>query len=210
MKTVIYARFSSTLQNARSIGDQVAICQERCEKEGWTVVGTYTDAAIRGSAGIGEARPGLNDMLAAVEAGGVDQVLAEHTDRIARHQGDAYAFRERIEFAGARLFTLAQGEVNDITGAFQGLMDSHFSKNLAFKIKRAQKGVVREKRHPAGIAYGYRKANRLDERGELVRGLREVHPEQAPVVRRIFTEYGAGLSPRAIAERLNADGVPAP
>lgn len=37
-----------------------------------------------GSAGIGEARPGLSATLAAVEAGGVGQVLAERTDRIAR------------------------------------------------------------------------------------------------------------------------------
>ena len=211
MQTVIYARFSSTLQNARSIEDQVALCRERCEREGWTVVQIFTDAAIRGSAGIDEhARPGLSALLAAVEAGGIDQVLAEHTDRIARHQGDSYDIRERIEFAGARLFTLAQGEINDITGTFQGLMDAHFSKNLGFKIKRAQKGVVREKRHPAGIAFGYRKANRLDERGEIVRGLREVDPEQADTVRRIFEEYAAGLSPRAIAERLNTDRVPAP
>lgn len=34
--------------------------------------------------------------------------------------------------------------------------------------------------------------------------------DQAPVVRRIFAEYGAGLSPSIIAERLNADGVAAP
>ena len=61
---------------------------------------------------------------------------------------------ERVELAGAPLFTLAQGEINDITGAFQGLMESHFSKNLGFKIKRAQWDVVREKRHPAGLAYG--------------------------------------------------------
>lgn len=211
MRTVIYARFSSNLQNARSIEDQVALCRERCEREGWIVVQVFTDAAIRGSAGIDEhARPGLNALLATVETGGIDQVLAEHTDRIARHQGDSYDIRERIEFAGARLFTLAQGEINDITGTFQGLMDAHFSKNLGFKIKRAQKGVVREKRHPAGIAFGYRKANRLDERGELIRGLREIDPDQAEAVRRIFEEYAAGLSPRAIAERLNADCVPAP
>ncbi|MBX4388540.1 recombinase family protein, partial [Mycobacterium tuberculosis] len=51
---------------------------------------------------------------------------------------------------------------------------------------------------------------RLDERGELVRGLREIDEEQAEVVRRIFREYAAGASPRAIADRLNAEGIPAP
>lgn len=211
MRTVIYARFSSTLQNARSIEDQVALCRERCDREGWSVVDVFTDFAISGAAGIDEAaRPGLNAMLARVEAGGVDQVLAEATDRIARHQGDAFTIRERITFAGARLFTLSDGEVTEITATFRGLMDAQFRKDLGAKVKRGQRGTISQKRAAAGLAYGYRKANRLDERGELVRGLREIDEEQAEVVRRIFREYAAGASPRAIADRLNAEGIPAP
>ena len=211
MRTAIYARFSSKLQNSRSIDDQVALCRERCDREGWEVVGVFTDYETRGSAGIGEsARPGMNSMLESVDAGGVDQVLAEATDRLARHQGDAFTIRERIEFAGARLFTIDIGEVTDITGTFKGLMDASFSKNLGLKIKRAQSGVVRDKRHPAGLAFGYRKANRLDEKGNLIRGLRDIDDDQAEVVRRIFREFASGLSPRAIAERLNNDGVAVP
>ena len=210
MKTVIYARFSSTLQNARSIEDQVTLCRERCDREGWEVVDVFTDFAISGAAGIGDnARPGLNALLARVEAGGVEQVLAEATDRIARHQGDAFTIRERITFAGARLFTLSDGIVTDITATFRGLMDAQFRKDLGAKVKRGQRGTISQKRSAAGIAYGYRKANKLDERGELVRGLREIDDDQADVVRRIFREYAAGVSPRQIADRLNADGVPA-
>jgi hypothetical protein len=51
-------------------------------------------------------------------------------------------------------------------------------------------------------------ANRIDERGRFVRGLREVDPDQAQVVGRIFREYSAGQSARQIAERLNREGVP--
>jgi site-specific DNA recombinase len=210
MRTVIYARFSSTLQNARSIEDQVALCRERADREGWDVVDVFTDFAISGAAGIDEgARPGLNALLARVEAGGVDQVLAEATDRIARHQGDAFTIRERLTFAGARLFTLSDGEVTEITATFRGLMDAQFRKDLAAKVKRGQRGTISQKRFAAGIAYGYRKANRLDANGELIRGLREVDEDQAEVVRRIFREFAAGVSPRQIADRLNADGVPA-
>lgn len=211
MKTVIYARFSSTLQNARSIEDQVALCRDRADREGWDVVDVFTDFAISGAAGIDEgARPGLNALLARVEAGGVDQVLAEATDRIARHQGDAFTIRERLTFAGARLFTLSDGEVTEITATFRGLMDAQFRKDLAAKVKRGQRGTISQKRSAGGLAYGYRKANRLDERGELVRGLREIDDEQADVVRRIFREFGHGYSPRHIAERLNEDGIRAP
>jgi site-specific DNA recombinase len=210
VRTVLYARFSSHLQNSRSIEDQVALLRERCVREGWEIVGEFNDYAISGAAGIDEAgRPGLNAMLARVEQGGVDQVLAEATDRIARHQGDAFAIRERVTFAGARIFTLSDGEVSDITATFRGLMDAQFRKDLAAKVKRGQRGTLAQKRHPAGIAYGYRKANRIDDKGELIRGLRAIDDDQAEIVRRIFREYAAGMSPRAIAQALNDDHVPA-
>jgi hypothetical protein len=43
-----------------------------------------------------------------------------------------------------------------------------------------------------------------------MRGLREVEPAEAAVVRRILTDYAAGASPRTIARRPNAEGVPGP
>lgn len=211
MRTVIYARFSSTLQNARSIEDQVALCRDRIAREGWEEVGIFTDYAISGAAGIDEnARPGLNAMLARIEQGGVDQVLAEATDRIARHQGDAFAIRERVTFAGARIFTLSDGEVTEITATFRGLMDAQFRKDLGAKVRRGQRGTISQKRSPAGKAYGYRLANRIEADGRIVRGLREIAPDEAAIVLRIFTEYAADLSPRMIAARLNSEGVPGP
>lgn len=161
MRTLIYARYSSDLQNNRSIEDQIRICRERADAEGWEIVEVFTDYAISGAAGIGQGqRPGLNSLLARVAAGGIDQVLAESTSRIARHQGDAYAIREQLTYAGARLFTLADGEIDDIKGWVKGFLDAQQRKDLAFNIKRAQRGVVASGRAPAGLAYGYRQIGR--------------------------------------------------
>lgn len=209
MRTLIYARFSSDLQNSRSIEDQIRICRERAAAEGWEIVEVFADYAISGAAGIAQ-RPGLNALLARASAGGIDQVLAESTSRIARHQGDAYAVREQLTYAGVRLFTLADGEIDDIKGWVKGFLDAQQRKDLAFNIKRGQRGVVAQGRAPAGRAYGYRLANRFDERGHVVRGLREIDPAQANVVRRIFAEYAAGRTVREIAMGLNADGIPGP
>jgi DNA invertase Pin-like site-specific DNA recombinase len=211
MRTVIYARYSSQLQNSRSIEDQIAACRARAEREGWQIVEVFTDYAISGAAGITEAaRPGLNACLTRIEAGGIDQLLAEATDRIARHQGDAFTILERVQFAGTRLFTLSDGEVSEITATFKGLMDAQFRKELGAKIKRGQAGTVRQKRSPAGLCFGYRTANRIDEAGRPIRGLREIDEDEAEIVRRIFREYAAGASPVTIARRLNEDGVPGP
>lgn len=213
MRTVIYARFSSALQNSRSIEDQVRICRERCEREGWELIAEpFTDYATSGAAGIDEnARPGLWAMLRRVEEGGVDQVLTEATDRIARHQGDAFTIRERINFAGARLFTLSDGEVTDIIATVRGLTDAQFRKDNRAKIKRGQRGTLEQGRSPGGKAYGYRLANIIDpDTGRAIRGLREVDEVQADVVRRIFSEYATGQSARAIASRLNEDRIPGP
>jgi hypothetical protein len=42
------------------------------------------------------------------------------------------------------------------------------------KIRRGLAGVVKDGRSAGWLPYGYRVVNRLDERGEVVRGLREL------------------------------------
>lgn len=211
MRTLIYARYSSHLQNPRSIEDQLAACRARADREGWAVLDSFSDSAISGAAGIEDTqRPGLAAMLARLEAGGIDQVLTESTDRIARHQGDAFAVRERIEHAGARLFTLMDGVVDDITGTIKGLFDARTRKDLAQRVRRGHHGNLAQGRSASGVAYGYRRVAKLDDKGEPIRGLREIDEEKAAIVRRIFEEYASDRSPRAIAGDLNAEGIPAP
>jgi hypothetical protein len=56
----------------------------------------------------------------------------------------------------------------------------------------------------------YRIKRELSDKGELVAGLREVDAAEAEVVREVFADYAAGLSPRAIAAKLNARALPSP
>jgi len=115
-----------------------------------------------------------------------------------------------LNFHGARLFTLGDGEIDSFKGAIKGLLDEQQRVELRHNIKRGQAGTVRQGRSPAGLAYGYRLANRIDEGGRAVRGLREIDDDQAAIVRRIFTEYAAGRSPVAIARQLNTEGISGP
>lgn len=207
MKTAIYARFSTQLQKDSSIEDQVRICTERAEREGWTVTAVFSDYAISGAV---RDRPGLNAMIEHLRTGGAVQVLAEAIDRLSRDQEDLAGIYKRLRFAGARIVTLSEGVIDELQIGFKGTMASLFRKDLADKIRRGQGGRVAAGRIPGNIVYGYRKVVKLDARGEPERGLREIDEDHAAVVRRVYAEYIAGESPLAIARRLNAEGVPAP
>jgi DNA invertase Pin-like site-specific DNA recombinase len=43
MKAALYARYSSDNQRDASIEDQFCICRARAEREGWTIIDSYTD-----------------------------------------------------------------------------------------------------------------------------------------------------------------------
>jgi len=91
MRAAIYARYSTDLQSASSIEDQVRLCTARSAAEGWTVVGTYTDHALSGA---NHLRPGYQQLLADARAGAFDVVIAEALDRldVTIHQIRDYAF----------------------------------------------------------------------------------------------------------------------
>jgi site-specific DNA recombinase len=48
MRVAIYARFSSDLQDVRSIVDQAAAARDYADRQGWRVVAEFSDTAISG------------------------------------------------------------------------------------------------------------------------------------------------------------------
>jgi site-specific DNA recombinase len=207
-RVALYARYSSDQQSVASIEDQLRICRERAEREGWHIVRTYEDAAISGSSMI--LRPDAQALVRDAEAGEFDVVLAEALDRVSRDQADTATLYKYLQFARVPLVTLAEGEITELHVGLKGTMNALFLKDLAKKTHRGLRGRV-EKGHSAGaVGYGYRMVRRLTSEGELVRGEREIDQAEALVVNRIFREFASGKSPRAIVRDLNAEGVPGP
>jgi site-specific DNA recombinase len=52
VKAVIYARYSSEMQREASIEDQVRLCRQRIEREGWQYLQAYTDRAQSGASAL--------------------------------------------------------------------------------------------------------------------------------------------------------------
>jgi DNA invertase Pin-like site-specific DNA recombinase len=208
LRCALYARYSSDQQRAASIEDQFRICREHAEREGWKIENTYRDAAISGASVI--LRPGVQGLLEDARRGMFEIVVAEALDRVSRDQADVAILYKHLCFAGVTLVTLAEGEVNELHVGLKGTMNALFLKDLAAKTHRGIRGRVEAGKAGGGRSYGYDVVKALDASGERIRGERAVNEAQAAIVRRIFREFAAGMSPRAIARRLNAEGVPGP
>lgn len=200
-RAVIYARFSTDLQDDSSIADQVALCRDVAERQGWSIGKVYADHAASGSTV--HRRPQFAQMVADAEAGQFEIMLTEDADRLSRGEGDLPLLRRQMEFLNIEIHTCADGHVTKIHAGLKGLMNSIFLDNLALHIRRGLAGVVREGRHPGGKAYGYRPV--AGKPGEL-----EIVPHEADIVRRIFEQFAAGDMPRDIATALNAEKIRPP
>ncbi|WP_229582893.1 recombinase family protein [Paracoccus sp. S-4012] len=115
-----------------------------------------------------------------------------------------------MRFLDVQIVTKAEGEINEMHIGLGGTMSALFLKNLAQKTHRGLEGRVRDGKSAGGISYGYRALRTLRADGTLTRGLREIIPAEADVIRRIFADYAAGLSARSIAAALNAEGIRSP
>ncbi len=208
LRCALYARYSSDLQSRASIEDQLRLCAARADREGWTVVGSFHDAAISGATTL---RPGYQGLLEAMRTGKMDVVLAESLDRFSRDLEHVAAFYKKVTFSRVRLVTLAEGEISELHVGLKGTMGALYLKDLADKTRRGLVGRIQKGRAVGRVPYGYRAIRGvLGPDGEPERGLREIDPVECEVVRRIFRDYAAGASTRTIARALNAEGVASP
>ena len=204
----IYARYSSALQNAASIDDQVRLCRERLDQDRIKVRDVFTDRAISGSSL--HARAGIQALLEEVARGDVDIVIAEALDRLSRDQEDIALIYKRLSLAQVTLVTLAEGEINELHIGLKGTMNALFLKDLASKTRRGQRGRVEAGKIPGGKSYGYRLVPTLNANGTVNRGDREIIEDEARTIKRIFNDYVEGKTARQIAADLNKEGVASP
>lgn len=210
-KAAIYARFSSDLQHERSIDDQVALCERTAQRAGYKVIKTYDDRAKSGTGTMD--RDGLQALMAAAKLRKFDAIIVESLDRLSRDQADLSRLHKQLKFYKVALVTAHEGEATDISVGIRGIVGQMFIKDLADKVRRGHNGRVRAGLIPGKIAYGYRRVlgpEQADGRKDFLPGVREVDPDQAKIVRRIFKAYADGVSKREIAQALTDEGVPSP
>lgn len=207
MRCAVYARFSTDKQDMLSIETQLMMCRREIERQGWSEVACFTDAAESAAT---LHRPGMQALLATIQAGYIDIVYADAMDRLSRSQADIASLFERLRFRGIILATRKEGVV---TPLHIGMMGTINAEQLSATSEKTRDALVRRHamgRNPGGSAYGYETRVAYDGNGERIRGLQQIVPAEAAIVVRIYEDYAAGLSPIAIARHLNAEGVPSP
>ncbi|CAL4868244.1 hypothetical protein MMA231_02519 [Asticcacaulis sp. MM231] len=200
-RAVIYSRFSTDLQNEKSIEHQEAVARAFAVRAGFSVVGAYSDAAMSGASILG--RDGLLELLTDAKRGQFDVVIVEHLDRLSRDMEDMAGIHKRLTFAGISIVSIHEGKASTMDIGLRGLVGQLFREDNVHKTKRGMQGKVSEGLLASGKSYGYR----MDAANK---GLPIIVQEEADVVRRIFTDYVAGKSPQKIAVELNAEGLPSP
>ena len=206
MKVAIYARYSSDNQRDASIADQLRVCRAYAERQGWTTCEEYTDHAVSGATLL---RAGFQALMRDALNRRFDVVLAEALDRFSRDQEDTAGLFKRLTFAGVNNVTLAEGDITHLHVGLKGTMNALFLKDLADRTRRGLRGRVELGKSGGGLCYGY-KVTRPTQNGEVTTGDREIVPPEAEVIGRIFRDYAAGVSPKALAKRLNAEHCPGP
>jgi site-specific DNA recombinase len=129
--------------------------------------------------------------------------LLESLDRLSRDQEDLAGLFKRLSFLGVEILTANDGKADHVSIGVRGLLGALYLKDLADKTRRGLAGKVEAGQSAGGKAYGYRPVP--GQPGQL-----EIVEEEAEIVRRIYEEYAAGRTPRAIAYDLNRDNIPAP
>ena len=148
-------------------------------------------------------RDEFNRMLADCRAGKIDRILVKSMSRFARNTRDSLHFmRELMRLGGTIQIEkenidtgrLSSEQTAAIYAAFAQMESTGHSSNMRLSVRmRMEKGIFT----PSSMPYGYR-LNGLEP---------EIIPEEAEVVRYIFSSALLGLGRKNIARELNELGV---
>jgi site-specific DNA recombinase len=229
MICAIYVRKSTeqsgVSEDQKSITRQIEHATAYARTKGWTVSQdhVYSDDGVSG-AEFGDRRPGFIRLMNALKPKPPFQILVmSEESRLGREQiKTAYALQQLTE-AGVQVWFYLTDQERKCDTAMEKIIGSFTSFASEIEREKAQQRTYDAMKRKAkaghvagGRVYGYTNfeilSSALDAYGRPKRDHVElrIHEEQAAVVRTIFQLCAAGKGMVSIAQRLNAEGLPAP
>lgn len=215
-KAYLYRRVSSEEQavEGKSIETQERICRKWAEDNGYQVVEVFTD---EGKSATSLNRPALKDLLARCQEEGVNAVLVQDTDRIARNTLDHLTIKSILQKAGIQLISVSQPMIDDSPEG--NLIDTIIASVNAFQSQitgRKTSKVLEEKAKigwfPGGTpSLGYKNTDNPNPSSSLDRRIIGIDQDIAPFIKHTFEWYALGsCTIQQIADYLNNKGVKSP
>lgn len=199
-RAVAYLRVSTDEQHLGPEAQRAAV-EAWAAREGVTIVAWHTDAGVSGAAPV-DRRPALLAALADLRQLGAGVVVVSRRDRLARDVMAAAMVERLAADAGARVVSAA-GEGTDgddpASALMRRMVDAFAEYERAVIAARTKAAMGAKARR--GEAVGH---PRLGFR--VVNGRPEVDPVEGAVVARAAALRASGLSLRALAEQLTAEG----
>lgn len=196
---VIYARYSSANQRDVSIEQQYDACEKYASAHGYTVVERYADRAITGTT---DNRPAFQRMMQEAHTGEFDFVIAWKSNRMGRNMMQAMVNVSKLADLGIRCLYVEEDFDDTAAGRFalRSMMNVNqfYSENLAEDVRRGMADNASKCMVNNLPPFGYRKGKD---------GKFEIDPDQAEIVREIYTRVLDGWSIYDIQTDLNNRGI---
>lgn len=218
MRVAIYARYSSENQSAKSIDDQIRVCQKYIDNYNYTcdVNHIYTDEAISGSI---INRPGLQAMERAMENKEFDAVAVDDLSRLSRSNHQMLTLVNQFNFHQVKIISVSDGIITDDDNSklgihIRGLINELYLDDLKKKTMRGLEGQKLRGFSTGESVYGYKSCPvgelRLNKKGQpKYEGMvHKILDEEACVVKRIYKSFIEGKSINGIVNELNENNTP--
>ncbi|MCI8911089.1 MAG: recombinase family protein [Clostridia bacterium] len=198
-KAIIYARYSSDSQTEQSIEGQLRVCQQYAKNNDILIVDTYIDRAMTGT---NDARPDFQRMIKDSSKHQWDYVLVYKLDRFSRNKYEATIHKHTLKENGVKILSAMENIPDTPEGIIlesmlEG-MNQYFSAELSQKVLRGLKESYIKGNFTGGVQlYGY----------DVVDMKNVINPNEADIVREIFTKYAQGYTAVDISNDLKNRGI---
>ena len=192
-----------------SIENQRTMLRKYAEEHGFEIYGEYIDDGISGTT---FDRPEVQRLLDDAKTGVINTIIVKDLSRFGRNYIEVGQYVDYVFPAFGIRFIAIQDNVdteNRDSGAMEmmpimNVFNEWHAANTSKKIR-----AVRRSNALAGI-YSAKKATYGYVKGTDKKRTPVIDEETAPIVRRIFELYASGISPKNIADILNAEGISSP
>lgn len=204
LRVAAYCRVSTELEIQES---SIELQMEAFEKTisehpEWEIVEIYSDRGKTGT--MVKGRSGFLRMIEDAKAGKIDLILTKSVSRVARNTRDMLEYTRMMRDIGVG-FYFDEENINTLSMTSELLLTVYaaFNQEESHEISESLKTAIRN-RFKLGIpmktkAYGYS----VDKEGNW-----EIVPEEAQVVRLIFSMLMDGYTPTQVADYLNHESIP--